>query len=362
MNENIKFIEVKSWLCAPAARWKLGAELWIDAIKSAAISSGSYIFITHPHHVVVDPDDHRKYAKENLDIYQQDLCYNKPNDRFARHIKYLDMCYDRVSECVCATIGEGLHPFVLAWDHSTAWATIAWIKKAHPDKRLGVIWIDAHADLHSPYTTPSGNLHWMSLAIALWIQRTEALEVLSELREQWKFANYNKVDSYTEEAWSKLCHKGGIHPMVNKEDVVFIGIRDIEPEEESLIKKYIKYFDGTYLQDNWISAIVTKTLQYLDAVDIIYVSFDIDVLDGRIVHGTWTPVPNWISQYQAEQLLKDLYNNEKVICLEFVEVNPLLDDTIGNSMDSEWNCKNIDFRTANGTAEIAFQIIRSVLE
>lgn len=86
------------------------------------------------------------------------------------------------------------------------------------------------------------------------------------------------------------------------------------------------------------------------------------MLDGRVVHGIWTPVLNGISQYQAEQLLKDLYDNKKVICLEFVEVNPLLDDTVGNSIDAEWNYKNIDFRTANGTAEIAFQIIKNVLE
>jgi Ca2+-binding EF-hand superfamily protein len=85
------------------------------------------------------------------------------------HAKYIDTLYKVLtgtSEVVAKTLQEGLFPVVLGGDHSTAAGTIAGIKKAFPDRRLGVVWIDAHADIHSPYTTPSGNMHGMPLAIA----------------------------------------------------------------------------------------------------------------------------------------------------------------------------------------------------
>jgi arginase len=78
---------------------------------------------------------------------------------------------------------------------------------------------------------------------------------------------------------------------------------------------------------------VSETLAHLDACDIIYVSFDIDSIDGRIVHGTGTPVKDGLSQFQAEYLLKQLYASEKVVAIELVEVNPLLDDDRGNIID-----------------------------
>ncbi|WP_019509204.1 arginase family protein [Pleurocapsa sp. PCC 7319] len=85
------------------------------------------------------------------------------------HAKYIDAIYkvfERTTNIVASTLKDGLFPLVLGGDHSTAAGTIAGIKKAFPERRLGVVWIDAHADIHSPYTTPSGNMHGMPLAVA----------------------------------------------------------------------------------------------------------------------------------------------------------------------------------------------------
>ena len=87
-----------------------------------------------------------------------------------KHAKYIDSAYKvfaRATDLVAGALQKGLFPVVLGGDHSTAASTIAGIKKAFPDRRLGVVWIDAHADIHSPFTSPSGNMHGMPLGVAL---------------------------------------------------------------------------------------------------------------------------------------------------------------------------------------------------
>lgn len=88
---------------------------------------------------------------------------------------------------------------------------------------MGVIWIDAHADLHSPYTTPSGNMHGMPIACSLGEDNKE--------RQQ------NRPDDETVEWWEKLKNMGGIFPKINYEDLIFIALRDFEPAEDHLIKR-----------------------------------------------------------------------------------------------------------------------------
>ena len=359
---NIMFIEVKSWLCAPCARGKLWAELWIDAIKNAAITNDDYIFLKHNSSIAVDIKDHRDYAKKYIKNYKLDINYNVINDRFARHILYLQKCYNKISQHVSKSLYKWDFPFIMWWDHSTAWWTIAWITRQYPEKRLWVVRIDAHADIHSPYTTPSGNMHGMPLACALWLWSKEAKDIQNSLAQKWAHGTYNSLSKKEIKQRDKLSHSGWKFPMIQKEDIVYIGIRDIEPEEKDYINHYIKYFSWDYIQKNGIKDIIKKTLKHLNNCDIIYVSFDIDSIDGRIVHGTGTPVKDGISEYQAIQLLKELYASEKVVCMEIVEVNPLLDDDIGNVIDGKGNSKLSSFETRNGTAEIAYHIIKETIE
>ena len=146
--KNIKLIEVPSEIGAGTR----GASLGIEAIKIAALDFMSSFFIHFPS---------EKIPVENK------LLYEPIQSPYAKRINGLVSMYDKVSKAVTESLKQNFFPVVLSGDHSIAGATIAGIKMAKPQSKLGVIWIDAHADLHTPYTTPSGNMHGMPLALPL---------------------------------------------------------------------------------------------------------------------------------------------------------------------------------------------------
>jgi arginase len=157
---------------------------------------------------------------------------------------------------------------------------------AYPDKKVGVIWIDAHADIHSPYTTPSGNMHGMPIACLLGEDNRD--------RQQ------NKLDDETIEYWDKLKSIGGINPKIEYNDLVYIAIRDYEPAEDYLLKKNkVRIFNLQEIRKKAVERIAIEALNYLDHCDVIYVSFDVDSMDSRISSGTGTPVPNGITEKEA---------------------------------------------------------------
>jgi arginase len=220
--------------------------------------------------------------------------------------------YERVSKAVAETLKSGLFPLVLAGDHSTAGGTIAGIRIAKPKNRLGVIWIDAHADMHSPYTTPSGNMHGMPLATALGEDNIEN--------------QVHNPDPQTIELWNKLKNIGKIQPKISPEDIVFIGLRDYEKEEEYLIKKYgMKVITVQEVRRKGVENIVRQAMMHLSSCDDIYVSFDVDSLDSSISRGTGTPVSNGLKEKEVEDMLASIMQNHKICCFEVTEVNPTLD-------------------------------------
>src|SRR5690606_20172866 len=142
----------------------------------------------------------------------------------AKRIKGMISMYDRVSKSVCETVTANWFPIVLSGDHGTAGGTIAGIKMARPKAKLGIIWIDAHADLHTPYTTPSGNLHGMPLAATIGEDNVEC--------------KIHEPDAQAVKYWNQLKDRCKAGKPVSPEDIVFISLRDFEKEEEHLIKKY----------------------------------------------------------------------------------------------------------------------------
>lgn len=292
--KSIKLIEVKSEIGAGTR----GASMGPDAIKIAALDFGSSYFkkfksieIPHENKLLLEPVVHE----------------------YAKRIKGLYTICDRLSKEVAKTLIENkAFPIILAGDHSTSAGTIAGIKIANPDKRIGVIWIDAHADLHSPYTTPSGNMHGMPLCIALGEDNLERA--------------VNKPDEETIEYWEKLKKLGGISPKVLPQDIVMISLRDFEPQEEFIIKKHkIKTFAVTEIRRKAVERIAIESLNYLESCDLIYLSFDVDSMDSSISKGTGTPVPNGITEKEAGNLIYYILRSKKVCCFEIVEINPTLD-------------------------------------
>jgi arginase len=293
--KKVKFIEIKSEIGAGTR----GASVGPEAIKIAALDMGSNMFNEH----------------ESVEVKNENhLLFSPTGSIFARRIKGLITIYERLSVEVSKAIKGNFFPIVLAGDHSTAAGTIAGVRLALPPKntRIGVIWIDAHADLHSPYTTPSGNMHGMPLAVALG--------------EDNKSNQINKVDKETIDLWNKLKSIGGNGANVRYEDLVYIAVRDLEPEETALMRnKKIKLFSTDEIRLNGVERIARDTLAYLKACTHIYISFDVDSMDSSISRGTGTPVPHGITEKEAGSLLVRLMQNEKVVCLEVTEVNPTLD-------------------------------------
>lgn len=290
---NIKIIEVRSEIGAGTR----GASLGVDAIKVAALDFMSSFFVNFP--------------TENLDT-ENNLLYEPVKSPYAKRIAGVHTMYERVASSVEKTLKSGLFPLVLAGDHSTAGGTIAGIKMAKPKNRLGVVWIDAHADMHTPYTTPSGNMHGMPLATALNMDNKEN--------------QVHTPDNATIEVWEKLKNIGKIKPKIEPEDIVFIALRDYEKEEEHIIKKHgIKVIPVQEVRKKGVESVVRSALLHLSNCDDIYVSFDVDSLDSSISRGTGTPVSNGLREREAEDLLATFMQNHKICCFEVTEVNPTLD-------------------------------------
>jgi arginase len=220
--------------------------------------------------------------------------------------------YDKVSKAVKESIKNNFFPVVISGDHSNAGGTIAGIKLAKPQSKLGVIWIDAHADLHTPYTTPSGNMHGMPLSASI-----------AEDNEENKV---HDLDEKTQKQWQQLKDFGKISPKILPEDIVFISLRDYEKEERAIIEKYeMKVITTGEIRRKGPESVVRSVLRYLSDCTDIYVSFDVDCLDASITRGTGTPVSNGLKEREAEDLVSKFMQNRKICCFEITEVNPTLD-------------------------------------
>lgn len=289
----LKIIEVKSEIGAGTR----GSSLGIDAIKIAALDFGSRYFKKHKS-VEIPNENH--------------LLLETSGNQFAKRASGILTMVERVSNEISKTLLNKEFPIILAGDHSCSAGTISGIRKAFPKSRLGVIWIDAHSDIHSPYTSPSGNIHGMPLAIVLDEDNMES--------------KVNTPDQETINYWYQLKNVGNIAPKIKYDDLVYIAMRDSELPEQYLLKKHkVKNFSTLEIRKRGVERIALDTLKYLEKCDLIYVSFDVDALDPSISRGTGTPVPNGITEREAGNLLARLMSSEKVCGFEIVEVNPTLD-------------------------------------
>lgn len=306
--KEIKIIEVKSEIGAGTR----GASLGVEAMKIASLDLNSDFF-----------KQYDSIEVENVN----ELLFDGAKHSYAKFIDGVLIMEERVCLEVYEQLFDDFFPIIMAGDHSTAYGTIAGIKKAHPKARLGVIWIDAHADFHTPFTTPSGNMHGMALAMACGIDNLEC--------------KVNDPRGETLDYWEQIKSVGMPGPKIYPEDIVYIAVRDLEKPENYLINKYnINFIEVEDVKKAGSTKIAEKALQMLDHCDFIYVSFDVDSMDSRISTGTGTPVPNGLTVDEAKALNAELCKSPKVCVWEIVEVNPTLD-------------------TENRMAEGAFEIVEA---
>jgi len=297
--EAIGLVEVDSELGAGTR----GASMGIAAMKTAALRKQSARLMAENGILSLDP---LRVQTENHALFK------KQAFQFAKYIDKLEQVLGRTADPVSETLERGAFPVVLGGDHSTAAGTIAGIKKAFPNRRIGVVWIDAHADIHSPYTTPSGNMHGMPVAVA---SNTDNLE--------------KRVNDPSEETiahWERCKALGVPGPKIRLDDLVYVSVRDTEPPEDYMIEsRGIPNFKTADVRTFGPVAIAEKCLAQLQGVDLIYVTFDVDSMDSAISMGTGTPVPNGLTVAEARILNETLCKDPRVCCWEMCEINPVLD-------------------------------------
>lgn len=196
----------------------------------------------------------------------------------------------------------GDFPIALGGDHSVSLGSVAGVAQAG---RTGVIWVDAHADLNTPESSPSGNIHGMPLSHLL-----------------------GRGDERLLEIWG-----GGA--ILKPQDLVFIGLRSLDPFERLFIREHdIRAYTMKEIDKRGLAVVADEALAYLAHVSRLHVSFDADALDPTIAPGVGTPIPGGLSYREAHLLMELLADSEKVTSLDLVEVNPVLDvkNTTGQIM------------------------------
>ena len=292
-----------------------GSDMGIDAIEIAAINVKNDFFNVHPY---ADVKTHNE------------TIYNKNKNTFAKRINFVcEQCH-RLRDEVKKELKKGFFPLILSGDHSSALGSLSGIQMAYPDKEIGVIWLDAHADIHTPYSTPSGNVHGMPIAAALSIDNREFSK--------------NKVSESTEKNWLRMKNMGDKSPLIKPENLIYFGVRDTEKEEDQIIQsKKIKNFSVNEVRGLGLKSCIDQTIQQLISTDLIYISFDVDALDCDLFsRGTGTPVSKGFVTKEIISIIKGVKDTGKLVALEICEINPLLDNK-GNQM-----------------AESSFEIISSV--
>jgi arginase len=215
------------------------------------------------------------------------------------NLRNLDLVAEKsgiLAEKVGLAIQSGAFPLVLGGDHSIAIGTLAGVSKHY--KNLGVIWYDAHGDLNTAETSPTGNIHGMPLAVSLGIGHSLLTEI------------------------------GGYTPKVKPENIVIIGARSLDDGEKVLIKeKGIKVYTMHEIDRMGMTKIMEETIAYLkDKTDGVHLSLDLDGLDPVDCPGVGTPVIGGISFRESNLAMEMLEEAKMITSAEFVEVNPILDD------------------------------------
>ncbi|RFA33974.1 arginase [Virgibacillus dokdonensis] len=203
---------------------------------------------------------------------------------------------EKLATMVDQTIEKGYFPLVFGGDHSIAIGSLAGIAKHY--EQLGVIWYDAHGDLNTKETSPSGNIHGMPLAVSLGFGHEQLTSI------------------------------AGYSPKVKPENIVIIGARSLDPGERELIhEKGIQVYTMHEVDRLGMSNVIEKAVAYLSPrTDGVHVSVDLDGLDPSEAPGVGTPVIGGMTYRESHLAMEMLAEAGIITSAEFVEVNPILDE------------------------------------
>lgn len=231
----------------------------------------------------------------------------------AKYIDNLTAFFKQFSPTLQKVYQSTHFPVILSGDHSNAIGIISALLATYPEKRVGIIWIDAHADLHTPYTTPSGNLHGMSLAALI--------------REDNQACAEHIVSQDRAEYWQQLKNLAASSKGIAAADICFLGLRDYEPAEEALLERYkIPHYSSNRMRELSFEQVFAEVRKQFADVDLVYVSFDVDSLDSDLFNATGTPVNQGFSEQELAEILDEVLALPKLCAFEITEFNPSLSD------------------------------------
>lgn len=232
-------------------------------------------------------------------IHNDENIVCQPNIRLKNYEKIADFC-ERLANAVYKSFNNGYFPLVLGGDHSLGIGSVCGAARALGKDNTCVIWIDAHTDINTQDTTPTGNIHGMTLASALGMGNAQL---------------------------SSICGEGA---KILAKNIIYIASRDIDKGEADIIKKNnISVFHMKDILSDGINNTIERIEAHLRnlAASNIYLSIDIDVVDPKLAPGTGVPVPNGIDKNMLFKFIDAIAKTGKIKGAELVEVNPKIDDS-----------------------------------
>jgi len=224
--------------------------------------------------------------------------YGADDARFLAEI--LHVCEELAAQVKIA-LDEGTTPLVFGGDHSIAMGTVAGVAQhfAGKQEEIGLVWFDAHGDMNTPASSPSGNIHGMPLAHLIGLNGTN----------------------------DALASIGGHKGIIKPENVALIGIRDIDRKEAALVRESgVHTWTMRDIDEKGMPRVVAEVLEVVNQDTAgFHLSFDVDGLDPEVVAGVGTPVPGGVNFREAHLMLETMADTGRMTSMEVVELNPLLD-------------------------------------
>ncbi|XP_068253421.1 arginase-2, mitochondrial isoform X1 [Nyctibius grandis] len=259
-----------------------------------------------------------------------------PNDELYNNLilypRSVGLASQVLADAVSRAVAAGHSCVTIGGDHSLALGSVSGHARQCP--HLGVIWVDAHADINTPLTTQSGNLHGQPLSF-----------LLRELQDKVPVASTGDTAAAAFALVPQLPGFSWLKPCLSASDIVYIGLRDVDPAEYYILKNYdIQYFSMRDIDRLGIQKVMERTFEQLMGrrQRPIHLSFDIDAFDPSLAPATGTPVLGGLTYREGMYITEEIYNTGMLSAVDMVEVNPLL----GSSQEE-----------VNATASLAVDVI-----
>ncbi|KAL3457890.1 hypothetical protein BJX64DRAFT_292739 [Aspergillus heterothallicus] len=258
--------------------------------------------------------DYDIHYDNTVHYYENEIPAEDPDHRGMKKPRAVSAVTETLSRQTYEHSREGKFTLTLGGDHSIAIGSISGIAKATKERlgrEIGVIWVDAHADINIPEMSPSGNIHGMPMAFLTGLAKEEKKDVFGWLQE---------------------------NHLVNLRKLVYIGLRDVDRGEKKLLREHgIKAFSMHDVDRHGIGRVVEMALAHIGNDTPVHLSFDVDALDPQYAPSTGTPVRGGLTLREGDFICECVHETGNLISMDLVEVNPSL-DAVGASDTIRTGC------------------------